>query len=68
MVCLDAAAARCCATVSVASFVTPPPSTGYWPQFFDNVTHTAEDVFLALKAYHAALGLSLSSYQMDPWW
>lgn len=41
---------------------------GYWPLFFNNVTNTAEDVFLALKAYHTSLGLAVGTYQMDPWW
>ena len=41
---------------------------GYWPVFFDNLTNTAQDVFLALKAYHAELGLTVGTYQMDPWW
>ena len=41
---------------------------GYWPLFFDAQRNTAEDVFLALKAYHASLGLTIGTYQMDPWW
>ena len=41
---------------------------GYWPKFFDNVSNTAQHVFLQLKAYHAELGLTVGTYQMDPWW
>jgi hypothetical protein len=41
---------------------------GYWPLFFNATHNTAQDVFLALKAYHAGLGLAVASYQMDPWW
>lgn len=41
---------------------------GYWPLFFSNSSNTAEDVFRALGAYHAALGLTVGTYQMDPWW
>ena len=41
---------------------------GYWPKFFDAVTNTAQHVFQQLKAYHAALGLTIGSYQLDPWW
>ena len=37
---------------------------GYWPKFFDNITNTAEQVFLALKAYHAELGLTVGTYQV----
>ena len=41
---------------------------GYWPKFFDAATNTAQQVFQQLKAYHAALGLTIGAYQMDPWW
>ena len=41
---------------------------GYWPLYYDNVTNTAQDIFLALKAYHQQLGLTVGTYQMDPWW
>jgi hypothetical protein len=32
------------------------------------MTNTAQDVFLALKAYHEELGLTIGTYQMDPYW
>jgi hypothetical protein len=41
---------------------------GYWPLFFNASTNTAQDIFLALKAYHEELGLTIGSYQFDPWW
>ena len=41
---------------------------GYWPLFFNASGNTAEKIYLALKAYHASLGLSVGTYQMDPWW
>lgn len=41
---------------------------GYWPLFFNATTNTAQDVFLRLKAYHQQLGLTVGTYQMDPWW
>ena len=41
---------------------------GYWPLFYDPIKNNAQDVFLALKAYHQQLGLVVGTYQMDPWW
>jgi len=41
---------------------------GYWPKFLNNATNTAQDVFLALKAYHASLGFTIGAYQLDPYW
>ncbi len=40
---------------------------GYWPRFFSR-TNTAQDVFERLKADHKALGLTIGTYQVDPWW
>ncbi len=41
---------------------------GYWPLFFNATTNTAQDVFNALKAYHAELGLTIGTVQLDPYW
>jgi hypothetical protein len=38
---------------------------GYWPL---NPDATATDVLTRLRAYHASIGLSVASYQLDPWW
>jgi len=53
---------------SLSSNPRSPLSDGYWPRFFNASTNTAQDVFLALKAYHASLGLTVGTYQLDPWW
>lgn len=43
------------------------PVCRYWSQFA-NANNTAEAVFTQLYAYHQSLGLTVGSYQLDPWW
>ena len=39
---------------------------GYWPQFYNASSNTPADVLGRLAAYHAAEGISVATYQLDP--
>jgi hypothetical protein len=41
---------------------------GYWQLFFNASHNTPQAKLAELARYHRSLGLSVGSYQLDPWW